>query len=353
MKFPKFHILVLIILGNNLFALAQDDTISQSEYTPPPLFESNELLEVFIAFDMSAVIRDIEDDRKNHDALFSHLDVNGDTIHLQTLIRTRGNFRRNPDNCDFPPLRIDFSGAAVENTLFEKQEKLKLVTHCNTKKKYYEKYLLKEYMTYRLYNLISEKSYRVRLLRVTYIGLSGRLEPIEKYGFFLETAGKMAARNGCEEVDIENVKQKDIQSDAMVKLSMFQFMIGNTDWSVPGLHNVELIRSAPYLPPIAVPYDFDWCGLVNTNYAYPAPNLEIQSVRERLYRGICRTNQEYIETIEFFKEKEQEIYSFWNNFTYLEEKERKYIVKYIEQFYFILNNPRLTDSEIYSKCRTE
>ncbi len=353
MKLQKFNILILIILGNQMFSFAQDDTISQAEYIPPPLFESNELLEVFIVFDMTAVTRDIKDDREYHSAIFSYLNLNGDTVSLQTRVRTRGHFRKDPDHCDFPPLRIDFSEAAVENTLFEKQEQLKLTTHCNTRKNYYEKYLLMEYLTYRLYNLISEESFRVRLLRLTYIDLSGRIDPIEKYGFFLETSGKMAARNGCEEFDMESVKQNDIQNDAMVKLSMFQFMIGNTDWSVSGLHNIELIRSSPYLPPIAVPYDFDWCGLVNANYAYPAPNLEIQSVRDRLYRGICRTSQEYLEAIELFKAKEKEIYQFCNSFNYLEAKERKQIVRYIEQFYFILNNPRLLDSEIYSKCRTE
>jgi len=349
----KIHILTFAILGFHLAVIAQADTSTQLKYIPPPLFESNELVEIIIAFDMPTVLRDIDDDRSYHDAFFSYLDVNGDTVHLTTRIRTRGNFRRDPDHCDFPPLRIDFSDAATENTLFYKQNKLKLVTHCGNRKKYYEKYLLKEYMTYRLYNIITDESYRVRLLRITYIDISGRREPVEKYGFFLETSGKMAARNGCEEFDIKNVKQKDIQSNLMIKLSLFQFMIGNTDWSVPGLHNVELIRSSPLLPPKAVPYDFDWCGLVNTNYAVPAPNLEIQSVRERLYRGICRTSEEYLEAFQFLKEKEQEFYSFCNNFTYLEEKEIKQIVRYIEQFYFILNSPRLIESEIYSKCRTE
>jgi len=349
----KIHILALTILSFHLAAIAQVDTANQSKYIPPPLFESNELVEIIIAFDMPTVLRDIKDDRIYHDAFFSYLDENGDTVQLKTRIRTRGNYRRNPDHCNFPPLRIDFSDADIENTLFDKQARLKLVTHCSAKKKYYEKYLLKEYMTYRLYNILAEESYRVRLLRITYVDISGRREPIEKYGFFLETSGKMAARNGCVEFDIKNVKQKDLQGDLMLKLSLFQFMIGNTDWSVPGLHNIELIRPSPYLPPIGVPYDFDWCGLVNTNYALPAPNLEIQSVRDRLYRGICWTNQEYLESIQFFTEKEQEIYSFCNSFTHLEEKEIKQIVRYIEQFYFILNNPRLMESEIYSKCRTE
>jgi hypothetical protein len=345
--------MIIILFVLHFSATAQDDNISQAEYMPPPLFESNELLEVIISFDMQAVTSDIEEDNQYHDALFSYLSPNDDTIHLQTHIRTRGNYRQDPDNCDFPPLRIDFSDAAVENTVFEQQSKLKLVTHCNNRKDYYEEYLLKEYLTYRLYNMFAEESFRVRLLHITYIDLSGKRESIQKYGFLLETAGKMAARNGCEEFDIKNVKQKDMQGDIMLKLSLFQYMIGNTDWSVPGLHNIELIRPSPYLPPIAVPFDFDWCGLVNTNYAFPAPNLEIQSVRERLYRGICRTEQEYQAGIKLFKEKEQEIYSFCNNFTYLEQKERKHIVKYLKQFFFILDNPKLTDSEIYMKCRNE
>ena len=100
--------MILIFLGVQLAAIAQDDTISQSDYIPPPLFESNELIELIVAFDMPAVLRDIGDDRKYHDAFLSYLDLNGDTIQLQIRIRTRGNFRRDPDNCDFPPLRFDF-----------------------------------------------------------------------------------------------------------------------------------------------------------------------------------------------------------------------------------------------------
>ena len=349
----KKNLLILILLVTHWAARSQVDTTDRFDYIPPPLFESNAMVEATIAFDMQELINDVGDDRKYHDALFVYLDETRDTVKLAVKIRTRGNFRLDPDHCDFPPLRIDFSEANVENTLFDQQEKLKLITHCNTRKKYYEEYLLKEYLVYRLYNMITEESYRVRLLHITYFDISGRKEPIVKFGFFLETSGKMAARNGCEELDLEQVKQKNIRDDVMVKLSFFQFMIGNTDWSVPGLHNIELIRSSPYLPPVAVPYDFDWCGLVNTNYATPAPNLEIQSVRERLYRGICRNKSEYDEAIRFYKEKEQDFYSLCNNFNHLEKGESKQVIKYLEQFYFILDHPRLIESEIYSKCRTD
>jgi hypothetical protein len=349
----KNYITVLTLLAIRLALTAQVDTASQKISDPLPLFQSDELIEAIIAFDMPTVLRDVGDDRKYHDALFAYIDENGDTIELEIKIRTRGNFRRNPNNCDFPPLRLDFSECPVESTLFEGQRRLKLVSHCRTRKKYYENYVLKEYLSYRLYNIIAKESYRVRLLRISYIDISGRRETIEKYGFILETSGKMAARNGCEEFDFPNVKQKDIKPDLMVNLAFFQFMIGNTDWSVPGLHNIELIRQSPLVPPIAVPYDFDWCGLVNTNYAFPSPNLEIQSVRERLYRGICRSDEEYNIAIQFYRDKEQEIMSLCNDFSYLEEKERKNITKYIKQFYFILDNPRITEFEIYSKCRTE
>ena len=156
----------MLVLGITPQSSAQGDTISGSEYVPPPLFESNDLLDVIIAFDINTVLRDIGDDRKYHDALFSYLDENGDTVELKTRIRTRGNYRRNPSHCNFPPLRIDFSDADIEHTLYENQAKLNLVTHRITRKKYYEECLLKEYLAYRLYNLITDSSYRVRLLRV-------------------------------------------------------------------------------------------------------------------------------------------------------------------------------------------
>ena len=63
-------------------------------------------------------------------------------------------------------------------------------------------------------------------------------------------------------------------------MSVFQYMVGNTDWSMVRFHNVEVSRTprGVYVP---VPYDFDWTGLVSTRYARPNEGLGIRSVRQR------------------------------------------------------------------------
>jgi len=333
--------------------VSQEVSDSLSDRYPRPLFQNNDLIKITFSFNMSETLKDVGEERDYHDATFSYLDTDGNPVHFDIKIRTRGHFRRNPANCNFPPLRLDFSDSETKGTLFEDQNKLKLVTHCQTKKKYYEQCLLKEYMVYRLYNIITEESYRVKLAEVTYTDTQGKMDSIVKYGFFLETAGQMAARNGSEEINIRNIHQEKTHRDKIMNLCVFQYMIGNTDWSVPGMHNIELIRSDHLNPPVAVPYDFDWSGIVNSIYAYPAPQLGIESVRERLFRGYCRSQSEYQEAFEFFRTKKDEIYSFCENFTYLDEKQSKRVIRYINDFYTIIDKPALVNIEFYLKCRTD
>ena len=81
---------------------------------------------------------------------------------------------------------------------------------------------------------------------------------------------------------------------ALVLLDVFQYFVGNTDWSAfagPAgeqcCHNVvPFARADGVLLP--VPYDFDATGIVNAPYSLPDERLRIQRVRQRLYRGRCR-----------------------------------------------------------------
>ena len=71
---------------------------------------------------------------------------------------------------------------------------------------------------------------------------------------------------------------------------MFQYLIGNKDWSLVRAeydetccHNVDLIRAGDVLLPI--PYDFDLAAL--TRASYPSSGLNLSTRRE--YVGYCRT----------------------------------------------------------------
>jgi hypothetical protein len=317
------------------------------------LFQSDDLIELTISFNMNEVLRDIGDERIDHGASISYTDNTGQEKSLPISIRTRGHFRRDPTNCNFPPLRLDFSESATENTIFEDQKELKLVTHCRTRSDKFEQIVIKEYLAYRIYNLLTDESFRVKLARITYEDTDGKKPSFTQFGFIIEPAKQMAARNGCDILDNSNVHQERTDKEKMMILCIFQYLIGNTDWSVPALHNIVLLTANLQNPPVAVPYDFDWSGMVNAPYAYPAPQLGLDNVTQRLFRGYCRPESEYLGAFEIFREKKADIYTFCENFPYLNQRELKILLNYFDQFYKIIENQKSIQFEFYLKCRKD
>ena len=162
----------------------------------------------------------------------------------------------------------------------------------------------------------------------------------------------MAKRNGCDILENVAVHQENTNKAKIMMLCVFQYLVGNTDWSVQALHNIVLLSDDIQNPPVAVPYDFDWSGMVNAPYAYPAPQLGIDNVRQRRFWGFCRTEEEYLVAFEKFKEKKPEIYSLCENFPYLNERELKVLINYFDQFYKTLDNRKRIEYEFYNNCRS-
>ncbi|MEL6845156.1 MAG: hypothetical protein AAFP02_18265, partial [Bacteroidota bacterium] len=171
------------------------------------------------------------------------------------------------------------------------------------------------------------------------------------YGFLIEAENLMAARNGAKSFDMEGIHPDETNKEIEVLMGMYQFLIGNTDWSIPGLHNVKLLRTEPSEPPIAVPYDFDWCGLISTPYAKPNETLGIPSVRTRLYRGFCASDAQWQAGIDRFNAKKAEIYSLFETCPDLKPKIRKRALKYVDDFYEIINSEKRFKRELKIQCR--
>ena len=122
----------------------------------------------------------------------------------------------------------------------------------------------------------------------------------------------------------------------MDKLAIFNFMIGNYDWGIPGEHNVKIFRPGTFSAnnkPIAIPYDFDWTGIVNPSYGIPADNVGITNIRQRIFAGICRSREVYTRDLEEFSRKKEELYRVINEFPYLSQSSKKDMIAYIEGFY--------------------
>jgi len=335
-------ILTIVLLSWYLSSVAQSSKIE--------LFEAESPLECSLAFDLRKLNRE-KIQELDQDALMTC--YRDDSIILEKKIRIRARGISRKQICYLPPIRLNLEDSVKKSGGFKKHKSIKLVTHCELSKTYQE-YVLKEYLIYKLYNLLTEESFRVRLMNIRYID-NGRKNKKEYdgYGFVIEDIDVVAERNDAFEIEVLTVNQEHLDPVAMRRVAIFQFMIGNTDWSVPGLHNLKLLRSNDFqrIAPIPVPYDFDMSGFVNAAYAVPDPLFPIHGVRERYFRGICGTLDEFKQALQPFYEIKDAVYQTILEFEYIEEKTRTNILRYIDQFYEIIESDKRIQAEMLSSCK--
>lgn len=356
LAFPVFQMMGKgVVMGKNVHAghvtFRENASMSSSpDSVRVPLFESEDVLEFTIKADLSSVFGDTSDDRPYQPASLTYLESTGDTAHQDIKIKTRGEYRRLRLSCNVPPIRLNFDKSQVENTLFSQQDKIKLVTHCRDRKRSYEQYVLEEYLVYKMYNILTDTSFQVQLAQVTYEDITGKRDPVTRYGFLIEAEELLAARLGERILETGHVHPEDTDHELITMLSVFQYMIGNTDWSVQSYHNIRIIFVDPQRPPLAVPYDFDMAGIVDAEYASPNPNLRIESVRDRLFRGYCRSDEEFSAVFDRFNEKKEAIYALWRDFEPLEKRYKERALSYLDSFYTTISNTRLIRRGFLRMC---
>jgi hypothetical protein len=274
--------------------------------------------------------------------------LDGDPLELPLQVRTRGNFRLREGVCPFPMLRLNFPTSQVEGTVFEGQDKVKLVTHCWSREAY-EQNMLEEYLAYRIYGLLTDVSFRVQLASITYLDSSGEDRPFTRMAFLLEDEDVMAARLGGEMIE-GRVTREDYDPELAGLISIFQYMIGNTDWSLPGTHNMKLVRRGDEFLPI--PYDLDFSGLVEAPYALPHPTVadQIDSVKDRLYRGFCSDRIDFQGLFARFNEQREAIGAVIQAVPGLDGGNRSSALAYIEGFYDVISDPQQARERIIDAC---
>ena len=320
-----------------------------------PLFASHSTLLVTI----EAPLTTLMDDRPREeylDGTFSFSGVDGTDHILDLKIRTRGNFRAKKKHCDFAPIRLNFRKKQVVDTEFAGQDKLKLVTHCKSKNSYYEQLVLREFLAYRILNVMTDSSFGVRLLQVNYVDTEGAA-PMTRLGFVIEDDDDVAKRNGMHFIKTAEISSDDIDSRAQNFISVFQYLVGNTEFSLvkakPGeycCHNIDLMSATKGAPFTPVAYDFDFAGLVNAPYAAPNPRFEIKDVRQRLYRGLCANNKLLPDTIQRFIDNREAIYGVVDNLELLSSKSRGDVTGYLDEFYERISQPESVNASFVKTC---
>jgi hypothetical protein len=321
---------------------------------PAPLFASDAVLELTLTAPMRTLVNR-RSERPEVAGTVTLAGADGATTELDVEVRTRGKSRL--EVCSFPPLSINFKRSQVEGTLFAGQNRLKLATLCRATESY-EQYLELEYLIYLMYAQVSDHAYRVRPVLMRYVNTERDNEVTEAPAFFIEHADALAARVGMVAAELPGIEGPQLDPRALATYALFQYFIGNTDWSVSAAadgeaccHNTDVlapIAGGPGL--IGVPYDFDQAGLIDTVYALPNEKLGIRDVRDRLYRGFCLSNQYLDATIEKFNAARPAIEAVLAS-ERLNNRSRQDALRYLAEFYESVNDPQLRQREILDECR--
>lgn len=336
----KFLMIQMLVLP--YFAVS---SLSAQKYDS--LFQSDEVINMELKCNFTAIENDRSEDPDYLDGELSYLSGTGDTITFSLKIKPRGNFRLDPVNCRFPPLLLNFKKGEVKHTLFDNQNKLKLVTPCQL-----EEDVLEEYLIYKMYNLVTEISHQVRLVKILYYDTGRDRKVFEKYSFFIEDEDHVAERNGGFERD-KFITLFDLNAENARNMTVFQYMIGNKDWYETTRHNIVIIQpddttQAPY----ALPYDFDFSGFINADYTKPKGVPDEMLENRRVYKGLCYTTEEFEEVFDFFRGLRSDFNALIMNQEGISKFSKKQAVRYLDEFYYTLENKDQFKKEFLDKCKT-
>ena len=314
-----------------------------------PLFGSDEPLAFTLTADFAAINRERDEtSTRRFPAVMQTQDDGGSTVSIPVQLSARGHARRNVLVCSVVPLRLEFSKKDVKGTVLDGQRELKLVTNCQNDR-YYEQYVLSEYLAYRLYALLTPKSFRTRLVTATYVDSARNKTPVPRYGMLVEHDDDLARRLEGRIAGLPKRPFMAFDQDALTWMFLVQFMIGNTDYSIMALHNIRIVsdRRGTLYP---VGYDFDYSGLVNTGYAVADKRLGIYSVRERLYRGPCRTAREFEPFLATLRARGSDMLALVDAIPDATPGTRQDARKYLNEFLSLVGDPRRIQRAFDKSC---
>jgi hypothetical protein len=328
---------------------------SQSEEDIAPLFAGDDLLNVKIIAPLTSIMFDRQDD-KDVPGTFQYLATDGQSVELDIGLRTRGNFRRRRNVCEFAPLRIDFKASQTHETLFRQQNKVKLVTHCQDAIEY-QNNVAREYLAYRVLNILTDESFRVRVLRITYVDTDKKNRETVSYGFLIEPKDQLVQRIRATPVELETVSVPDLQPVSTNRTSLFHYFLGNIDYSQiysetgdTCCHNQALFSDVDGFY-FSIPYDFDMSDFVGAEHSSPSSRFAASKPRRRLYRGWCANNAQLPASLKIFDEKRGEINELIITTDLLSNAKRKSLLRFIDKFYKSVESPKDIKKNIVKNCR--
>lgn len=270
-----------------------------------------------------------------------------DTLTIPAKVRTRGNMRL--QICSLPPLKLKFEKSDLAAHQLAPLNELDLVQPCHAAEQYYQ-CILKEYLAYKLWELVSPEYFKTQLVQLHYSDPDGIDVHDASYGFLVENTEELVDRLGGRRNKTPVISQNAVDKEPMLKVALFQFMIGNTDWFIQNRHNLEFVVIPGHNLLVPVPYDFDYSGLVNAQYAAHHESLKLTSVTTRYYQGWCFTDEEVNKALEVFRQHKEKILSMPFQIQGLNEKSADQASTFLSGFFEVIENPKKLNNQIIQHC---
>ncbi|MES2523468.1 MAG: hypothetical protein V4617_12265 [Gemmatimonadota bacterium] len=312
------------------------------------LFKSETPLEITLTANFKQLRKEKSNTAPWHAATIAYTDSTGKSVKVPLRARTRGIWRLK--HCEFPPLRLNFASKTSKESVFDDLDEPKLVSYCKASSNA-ESYVLHELQLYRIYAALTPYSHQTRLLKVTYVDSASGSTEFTRYAFLVEDPARMAERLGGNMIDIKGATLEDMEPKDAAIAAMFQYMIGNTDFSFSGLHNGEML-ALPTGRMVPVAYDFDFAGVINPPYASPSMGTRIKSVRDRQFLGHCGNDAGYAQAVLHFQARKDSIYKLYADpvGSLLKPNVVREALEYYDDFYKDISTPTLLKRNLLADC---
>ncbi len=288
------------------------------------------ILNAELHFDQAELWAHIEDEGR----VPAHLVIT-DPFHMQLPIRISARGVTRKKICLFPPLMLRFDEDMLDSLQWAPFKKYRMVNHCVPEDTSNE-LLLREYLVYQLYEVVHPVSLRSQLSLMNY---QAKRDSFTHYCFILEHEEELADRFDAHLVEDESLDLTKIDTFDYQKLVLFQYMVGNTDWNLHEQHNIRILDDGERI--YLVPYDFDFCGLVNAPYAVPYPSLPVKEVRERFFQYRVEFGEDLTGPIEYFSSLKTSLLEKIQSFPLLSLESKSDLIQYLEEFYRVIEGENL------------
>ncbi len=343
----------ILFLFGALFVSAGPASAQRSE---KPLFVESEMLRLTLRGSFRELVRNAP---RSENPVPGALALAGAAPEGHTItLAPRGISRRRREVCTFPPIRITFSQSPPATSLFRGQRRMRLVTHCRAADSF-SNFTLLEYAAYRLFNVLTPQSIRVRLVMVDYVEEGEQRPFASRYGFLIEDPDDAARRNGVTEIEgPARIRVAQLGPREAGRAAVLQYMLGNLDWAMNAgpegeacCHNSRLFGAAGATGNfIAVPYDFDYSGFVNAPYAVVPEQIPVSNVRVRRYRGFCVHNEAAQAAAAEFRAARPALLAALAEVPGLETRPRANAANYLEAFFRDIATPEAVSENLLRTC---